>query len=123
MPLQLWAHSTRPRKRHRRTASWYVVYSNDAEFPTPTMQSSFESEDPPLAVALRRQVLPSQHCTAIGLLSIGSVVAVGSATHAPEPSFWSPCSAHAPVGGKRIGGNGGGGNGGGGGGAADAKRR
>jgi len=40
MSLQLWSHSTRPRKVHRRTASRYVVYSNDVPPHTPAMQSS-----------------------------------------------------------------------------------
>jgi len=89
----------------------------------PEMQSSLDDDDPPVAVAIRRHVLPSQHCAAIRLLSTGSVVAAGSVTHAPEPSVWSPWSTQTPSLGKAIGERGGregggccGGGGGGGGG-------
>ena len=59
-PLQLWSHSTRPRSQHRRTASWYVVYSND-ESHTPAMQP-FASFVP----TYRRHSPPVvQHCAAI----------------------------------------------------------
>ena len=78
---------------------------------TPAIQSSLELELPPLAVALRLHS-PSavQHCAAIGSLSIGSRVAVGSVTHTPERSPASlPSSTQTPLAGKLIGGTEGGG--------------
>ena len=96
-----------PLSWQRRTASAYVVLTNASVFLAPEMQSSLDSDNWPVAVAFRRHVLPSQHCAAIGSLSTGSVVAVGSVTHAPELSSRSPSNAQTPSLGKTIGERGG----------------
>ena len=84
------------------------------------MQSVFESENPPLVVALRLQSPPVvQHCAAIASVLIGSEVCVGSVTHDPELSFLLPLSTQTPSPGKTIGGNGGGEGGGGDGGGGE----
>ena len=79
-PAQLRSHSVKPRSWHRRTASSYVVDSK-AEPQYPAMQPASSSVS-----TYRRHVAPSQHCAAIGSLSIGSLVCAGSVTHRPERS-------------------------------------
>ena len=96
-----------PLSWQRRTASAYVVATNEKTLFKPEMQSSLDDEDPPVVVAFRRHVLPSQHCAAIGSPWTGSVVAFGSVTHAPEPSSRSPSNAQTPSLGKAIGERGG----------------
>ena len=65
-----------------------------------------------LVSTYRRQVAPSQHCAAIGSLSIGSLVCAGSVTHEPERApESSPLSTQTPLLGKTIGATGGGGGG------------
>ena len=101
---------------HIRTASTYVVVTNWFVPHSPAMQSLLEPDAPPVRLIRRRQVLPSQHCAAIGSLWMGSCVAVALVTQMPEPSVSSPWSTQTPSLGNSIGvmGDGeGGGNGGG----------
>ena len=77
------------------------------------MQSSLDHEDPPVAVALRRHVLPSQHWAAIGLPSL-LCVALALVMHSPVPPPLLPSSTQTPKVGKTVGcsGRGGGRDGG-----------
>ena len=74
------------------------------------MQSLLEPEDPPVAVALRRHVLPSQHWAAMGLPLL-LVETLGLETHSPVLFTPSPSSTQTPKLGKAVGCSGGGGGG------------
>ena len=63
--MQLWSQRVKPRIVHRRTASMYVVYSNELVLHQPAMHWLLELDDPPVGVARRRHSVPSQHCAAI----------------------------------------------------------